>query len=141
MKQPRTFTPLEKAQVALATIQGDKTIAQISSTYQIHPTQIRNWTKQAKDNFVELFKDSKQKEKLKKIEQQRQINNLYKIIGQRDTELDWLKKNYQFLTHNNLISIIDKGNKNRIKRIFLFLQHKKTSPIIKLQNADRPIIL
>ncbi|MBU0647329.1 transposase [Patescibacteria group bacterium] len=97
MKQPRTFTPLEKAQVALATIQGDKTIAQISSTYQIHPTQIRNWTKQAKDNFVELFKDSKQKEKLKKIEQQRQINNLYKIIGQRDTELDWLKKKLSIL--------------------------------------------
>jgi len=49
--------------MALATIQGDKTIAQISSAYQIHPTQIRNWTKQAKDNFVDLFKDNKQKEK------------------------------------------------------------------------------
>jgi len=92
MKQPRTFTPLEKAQVALAAIQGDKTIAQISSVYQIHPTQIRNWKKQAEDNFVELFKDNKQKEKLKEITQQQQTDNLYKIIGQRETELDWLKK-------------------------------------------------
>ena len=92
MKQPRTFTPLEKAQVALAAIQGDKTIAQISSVYQIHPTQIRNWKKQAEDNFVKLFKDNKQKEKLKEITQQQQTDNLYKIIGQRETELDWLKK-------------------------------------------------
>ncbi|MFH1233256.1 MAG: transposase [Patescibacteria group bacterium] len=51
MKQSRTFAPLEKARVALAAIQGDKTIAQISSAYQIHPTQIRNWKKQAEDNF------------------------------------------------------------------------------------------
>lgn len=92
MKQPRTFAPQEKAQVALAAIHGDKTIAQISSAYQIHPTQIRNWKKQAEDNFVELFRDNKQKEKLKEMEQQNQVDNLYKIIGQRDTELDWLKK-------------------------------------------------
>ena len=92
MKQPKIFAPFEKAQVALAVIQGDKTIAQISSAYQVHPTQIRNWTKYAKDNFIELFKDNKQKEKLKQIEQQKQMDNLYKIIGQRDAELDWLKK-------------------------------------------------
>ncbi len=92
MKQPRTFAPLEKAQVALAAIQGDKTIAQISSAYQVHPTQIRNWSQYAKNNFIELFKNNEQKEKLKQIEQQKQIDNLYKIIGQRDVELDWLKK-------------------------------------------------
>ncbi|MBI4653365.1 transposase, partial [Candidatus Kuenenbacteria bacterium] len=56
MKQPRTFAPFEKAQVALAAIKGDKTIAQISSAFQIHPTQIRNWKNQAENNFVELFK-------------------------------------------------------------------------------------
>ncbi|MFH1233658.1 MAG: hypothetical protein V1649_03355 [Patescibacteria group bacterium] len=43
-------------------------------------------------NFVELFIDNKQKEKLKEITQQQQTDNLYKIIGQRETELDWLKK-------------------------------------------------
>jgi transposase-like protein len=45
-KQPRTFSPQEKAQVALAAIKGDKTIAQISSSYQVHPTQIGHWKNQ-----------------------------------------------------------------------------------------------
>lgn len=91
-KQPRTFNPQEKALVALAAIKGDKTIAQISSGYQVHPTQISNWKKQATDNLPELFKDNRKKEKQKEAGHQTKLDNLYKIIGQRDTELDWLKK-------------------------------------------------
>lgn len=91
-KQPRTFSPQEKALVALAAIKGDKTVAQISSEYQVHPTQIGLWKKQAMDNFTELFKDNHKKEKQKDFEHQNELDNLYKLIGQRDIELDWLKK-------------------------------------------------
>lgn len=92
IKQPRTFSPQEKAMVALAAIKGDKTIAQISSSYEVHTTQISNWKKQAVDNLSEIFKDNKKKEKQKEFNHQNELDNLYKIIGQRDTELDWLKK-------------------------------------------------
>jgi len=91
-KQQRTFSPQEKAMVALAAIKGDKTVAQISSSYQVHPTQIGLWKKQATDNLAELFKDNRKKEKQKEFEHQIELDNLYKIIGQRDIELDWLKK-------------------------------------------------
>jgi len=91
-KQPRTFSPQEKALVALAAIKGDKTVAQISSEYQVHPTQIGLWKKQAMDNFTELFKDNRKKEKQKDFEHQTELDNLYKMIGRRDIELDWLKK-------------------------------------------------
>lgn len=91
-KQPRTFSPQEKAQVALAAIKGDKTIAQISSSYQVHPTQIGHWKKQALDNLPELFKDNKKRAQQVEFERQNELNNLYQIIGQRDIELDWLKK-------------------------------------------------
>jgi len=91
-KKPRTFSPQEKAQVALIAIKGEKTIAQISSEYQVHPTQVGLWKKQALDNFSELFKDNRKKEKQEKLEHQEQLDNLYKVIGQRDIELDWLKK-------------------------------------------------
>jgi len=91
-KQPRTFSPQEKSQVALAAIKGDKTMAQISSSYQVHPTQIGHWKKQALDNLPELFKDNRKKEKQKEFDHQNELNNLYKVIGQRDIELDWLKK-------------------------------------------------
>ena len=91
-KQPRTFSPQEKAQVALAALKGEKTIAQISSDYQVHPTQIGLWKKQVLANVAELFKDNRKKEKQKEFDHQTELENLYKIIGQRDTELDWLKK-------------------------------------------------
>lgn len=91
-KQPRTFSPQEKAQVALAAIKGEKTIAQISSNYQVHPTQIGRWKKQALDNLPELFKNNKKRAQQKEFERQNELDTLYKLIGQRDTELDWLKK-------------------------------------------------
>lgn len=91
-KKPRTFSPQEKAQIALTAIKGENTIAKISSDYQVHPTQIGLWKKQALDNFAELFKDNHKKEKQIKITHQEELDNLYKVIGQRDIELDWLKK-------------------------------------------------
>ena len=91
-KKQRTFSPQEKAQVALIAIKGEKTIAQISSEFQLHPTQVGLWKKQALENFSELFKDNRKKEKQTELEHQEQLDNLYRIIGQRDIELDWLKK-------------------------------------------------
>ena len=88
----KTFTPQEKAQIALAALRGEKTIAQISSDYQVHSTQIGNWKKILKDNCVELFKDNKKKEKKKELEEQAKIDETYRIIGQREIELAWLKK-------------------------------------------------
>ncbi len=85
-------TPREKAQVALAAIKEVKTMAQISSDFQVHPTQIGLWKKQAIDNLPELFKDKRKKEKEDLAGRQAELDNLYKIIGQRDAELDWLKK-------------------------------------------------
>jgi transposase-like protein len=88
-------SPQEKAQVALAAIKEEKTMAQISSDFQVHPTQIGLWKKQAIDNLPELFKDKRKKEKEDSAGRQAELDNLYKIIGQRDAELDWLKKKLQ----------------------------------------------
>ena len=96
-KQPKTFTPQEKSQVALAAIKGEKTLAQIGSDYEVHPTQIGLWKKYALEHFPELFKDNRKKEKQKELESQEQLNNLYRIIGQKDIELDWLKKKVSLL--------------------------------------------
>ena len=92
MKTPQKFTPAEKAQVALSALKGDQTVAQISSMYSVHKTQIFNWKKQLVENITEIFKDNKKKEKQTKIAHQEELDNLYKIIGQREIELDWLKK-------------------------------------------------
>jgi len=86
------FSPQEKAQIAILAIKGEKTMAQISSDYQVHPTQIGLWRKQALDNLSQLFQDNRRKEKNKEAERKEELDNLYKVIGQREIELDWLKK-------------------------------------------------
>jgi len=91
-KKPKTFSPQEKTIIAVAAIKGDKTIAQISSEYQVHPTQIGLWRRQALANMPEIFKDHRKKEKQQAAMRQDELDNLYKTIGQRDIELDWLKK-------------------------------------------------
>ncbi len=96
MNPKKQISPQEKAQVALAAIKEEKTMAQISSDFGVHSTQIGLWKKQALDNLAELFKDGRKKEKDEQSRRQAELDNLYKIIGQRDMELEWLKKKLQF---------------------------------------------
>ena len=91
-KQPKSFSPQEKSQVAIAAIKGEKTLAQIGSEFEGHPTQIGLWKKHAIINLPELFKDTSRKKHQEALEQQEKLDTLYRIIGQKDTELDWLKK-------------------------------------------------
>lgn len=83
-----------KAKVALEAVKGEKTIAQISSEYGIHPNQIRQWRKQLLEMLPSLFSDRR-----KRIEKDRDEleAELYRQIGQLKVELDWLKKKLQLL--------------------------------------------
>lgn len=85
----KVFSAKQKAEVALAALKEVETIAQISSTYEVHPTQIGAWKKRAKEGLCEIFSDQRKKENQN---QEKEIEELYKIIGQRDAELVWLKK-------------------------------------------------
>jgi transposase len=91
-QKTQSFTPQEKAQAALAAIKEEQTMAQISSDFKVHPTQVGLWKKQVLNGLPELFKDGRKKEKNEQARYQAELDNLYKIIGQRDTELEWLKK-------------------------------------------------
>jgi transposase len=85
----KTFTSQQKAAVALAAIKGEETISQIASRYEVHPTQIGFWKKQAMASLADIFSDKRKKENQT---QEQLVSELYKIIGQRETELEWLKK-------------------------------------------------
>ena len=58
----KTFTPQQKAAVAVAAISGEKTISQIASAYEVHPTQIGLWKKQALTGMADSFSDKRKKE-------------------------------------------------------------------------------
>ena len=85
----KTFTSSEKAAVAMAAIKGELTMSQIASRYEVHPTQIGLWRKQALKRLPDLFSDKRKKENW---DQDRLIEELYRTIGQREVELGWLKK-------------------------------------------------
>ncbi|MBI2437107.1 MAG: transposase [Candidatus Magasanikbacteria bacterium] len=85
----KTFTPNQKAQVALSALAGTQSVSQIASAYEVHPTQVKQWAGIAKEGLPLLFTD-KRKNEHKDLEDK--LDQLFRIIGQRDVELDWLKK-------------------------------------------------
>ena len=85
----KSFSPNFMAKVALTAIKGDMTIAELSSKYEVHRSQISNWRKRAMDGLVEIFRGKRDKFSKEKDEL---IDELYRQIGQLKVENDWLKK-------------------------------------------------
>jgi transposase len=88
-KQRKTHTATFKAQVALAAVKGDKTVSELASSQNVHPTLIHAWKKQLVSNAAELFQTGV---KTSSAEQEALQAQLYEQIGRLKTELDWLKK-------------------------------------------------
>jgi len=85
----KQYSPERKANLAIQAIKGEDKINRIASLNQIHPNQIKRWKKIIEENASLLFSD---KRKSENRSQEQLIEDLYKIVGQRDIELDWLKK-------------------------------------------------
>jgi transposase len=83
-----------KAKVALEAVKGEKTIAQISSEFSIHPNQIRQWRRHLLEVLPDLFSDRRKKADRERNELE---DELYRQIGQLKVELEWLKKKSQQL--------------------------------------------
>jgi transposase-like protein len=90
----RSHNAAFKAKVALEALKEQKTLAQLSSEYQIHASQIRQWRKQLLDELPQLFTDRRQRADQEKNDL---IDELYRQIGQLKVESDWIKKKSQML--------------------------------------------
>jgi len=89
MKKRNTYSGKFKSKVAIAAIEGRKTIAELASEFSLHPNQIRQWKNQLLARSEEIFSDKRRKDK---EDNAQLIEELYKQIGQLKVELDWLKK-------------------------------------------------
>ena len=88
-EQHRLTIATEKTKIVLEAIKAEMTIAQISSKYGVHSTQIQMWKKRGIENLVNGFQV---KPATKDPDNQDLIKQLYEQIGQLSVERDWLKK-------------------------------------------------
>jgi len=91
IKKRGRYSASFKQEVATEALKGAKTIQQIASEYKISPDVVKEWKKQAREMMEEGFK-RKGKKKTKEAELGAKIEQLERLLGQRDFELDWLTK-------------------------------------------------
>ena len=85
----RQHTPAFKARVALEAVKETKTIAELSSQFGVHSTQIKQWRDIMEQQGATLYTDYHQK---KEREKDDLIRRLYEQVGKLQIQVDWLKK-------------------------------------------------
>ena len=82
-----------KTKVVLEALKEQKTLAQLSSQFELHANQITDWKKQVVSAIPNLFESKNEKQNTITPEQIEEITApLYQQIGQLKVELDFLKK-------------------------------------------------
>lgn len=86
----KSFSSEFKSRVALEALKGHKTISELATEFDVHPSQITTWKKQ----LVELSKTAFHGKQQIKAQQLAEVerDRLYTQIGKLKVELDWLKK-------------------------------------------------
>jgi len=85
-RKRRNHSPAFKAKVALAALQGDRTLAELSAQFGVHPNQILNWKSKFKQHAPELFGSG---EELRRGGAE-EVKRLQAKIGQLAMENDFL---------------------------------------------------
>ena len=82
----KQHSPTFKARVALTAIKGDFTIPEICSKYQVSPSAVHKWKKQAVESMSLIFSDDG------KVTKSEDNDKLYAEIGRLKIENDFLIK-------------------------------------------------
>jgi len=91
----KTYDKNFKRKVALEAIKEEKTLAEISSRYEVPSVRISLWKKQALNYLSEAFE--KKSKSRKKEEEEITRDDLLKEIGQLKVDNEFLKKKYKQL--------------------------------------------
>ena len=83
-RKRRNHSPAFKAQVALAAMKGDRTLAELAQQYDIHPNQITDWKTQLLERAAQVFDGPKP-------ESGPDLKELHAKIGQLTLENDFLE--------------------------------------------------
>ena len=81
-----------KAKVALAAVREDSTVAELSSRYGVHASQIHAWKKTVIDGVGSLFAKGKSGASDSAIADDARLAKLYEKIGELTVERDFFRK-------------------------------------------------
>ncbi len=89
-RRKRIFSAEFKAKVAIAAVQGEKSVQQLGTLFDVHPNQVQLWKKQLLQSAAGLFQTRDQAQET--AAQQAREAELFEQIGRLNMEIDWLKK-------------------------------------------------
>jgi transposase-like protein len=82
----RNHSPAFKAKVALASLKGEETLAQLAERFDVHPNQITQWRAQLLDGATDVFSSGNPP----KQQEGPSLKELHAKIGQQALEIDFL---------------------------------------------------
>ena len=95
-KNRRSHDDTFKVKVVIESLKEEKTLAELSSKYEIHPNQISQWRKQFLQNAPKVFSGSKsEQEHIKQLEAEK--DDLHRQIGEQAMDNAYLKKSLKKL--------------------------------------------
>ena len=86
-KMQGKFTAEIKAQVALAAISNQMTVSEIVEKYKVSKTMVYQWKDEFLSNASKVFESDRATR-----QQEKQIDNLHRKIGELEMELDFAKR-------------------------------------------------
>ena len=89
MRRPRrNHSPAFKARVALEALKGEKTVAELATLHDVHPTQIVSWKNELLGRAAEIFGSGASGE----FQSQEKIRELHEKIGELTVENAFLDR-------------------------------------------------
>ena len=85
-RQRRNHSAAFKAKVALAALKGDKTLAELSQQFDVHPNQITDWKTRLQESAAAVFGEDKAEQQVKV-----DVTRMQAKIGELTLENDFLE--------------------------------------------------
>jgi len=126
----KTYSAEFKAKLVLEVLEGEKTINEIASAYEIIPNNLKNWKKQFLENMSLAFDKSsvvkEYKEEIKTL--QKNNDNLAKKVGNLTIEKDFLEgKLVSLVSSKKRKALVDTGHTFSLNKQCQLLKVSKSS--------------
>ena len=103
----KSYSPESKAQAILELLKEQTSLSERASVYEVHPTLLTRWRKEALANLPKIFEDPRRKVQ---DEKDSLIKDLYSQVGRLTMELEWLGKNgVAPLPRRERVTLLDRG--------------------------------